>query len=118
MARKSKMVWYEMMLILKPLLPDDLRKTIHQSIVKLCKDLEGEVNDVDVWGKRYLAYKIDVNNEGYYLVYTFSLPTKSMKEFKRKIDLKDEIMRYLLIKVDEDKIKKNSIKKKEMEVNI
>ncbi len=118
MSKKNKKVYYEMMVILKPLLPDDIRKIIHQSIVKLCKDLEGEVKDVDVWGKRYLAYKIATHNEGYYLVYTISLPTKSMKEFKRQIDLKQEILRYLLTKVESEELVGRGMKKKGMEVNV
>jgi small subunit ribosomal protein S6 len=116
--KKAKNATYEMMVIVKPLLPDDIRKVVHKSIVDLCKNLEGEVKDVDVWGKRYLSYKIASNTEGYYLVYTFSLPTSTLKEFKRVMDLKQEILRYLLLRIEEGEIvNKNYVKKKEMEVN-
>ncbi len=109
---------YEMMVIMKPLLPDDVRKVLHKAIVDLCKKLEGEVKEVDVWGKRYLAYPISSHNEGYYLVYSFSLPSKSMKEFKRVLDLKQEILRYLLLKAEGDFVKEPGVGKKEIEVNI
>ena len=115
---KSKSDLYEMMVVFKPLLPDDIRKDIHKSITDLCKKLGGKVEDTDIWGKRYLAYKIASHQEGYYILYTLSLPSLAIDELKKQMDLKQEIIRYLLVKVDEDEVKRNSIKKKEMEVNL
>ena len=116
--KKSKSELYEMMVILKPLFPDDVRKAVHKSLVDLCKDLGGEVTDADVWGKRYLAYKIRSHDEGYYIVYTLELPADQLKEFRRLVDLKQEILRYLLVKVEENDLERNKIKKKDMKVNI
>lgn len=107
---------YEMMVVFKPLLPDDVRKDIHTSIIDLCKKLKGKVEDTDIWGKRYLSYKIANHQEGYYILYTLSLPSASIGELKKQMDLKQEIIRYLLVKVNEDEVQKKSIKKKEMEV--
>jgi len=116
--KKSKNLLYEMMVIVKPLLPDEIRKVVHESIVNLCKELGGEVRDVDVWGKRYLAYKIKSHEEGYYLVYMLSLPPESLGELKKRMDLKQEALRYLLVRADESELHKKNIKKKDMEVNI
>ena len=115
---KSKDDLYEMMIILKPLLPDDARKEIHKSITDLCEKLKGKAEDTDIWGKRYLSYKISGHQEGYYILYTLSLPSSSVKEFRRQMDLKQEILRYLLVKVDGDEVQKVGIKKKEMGVNL
>ena len=54
----NKLKNYEMIVALKPLLPDDVRKEIHKEFVDLVSKDGGEVLDVDVWGKRYLSYKI------------------------------------------------------------
>ncbi len=113
---KKKSDLYEMMIILKSLLPDDARQEIHKSITSLCKKLDGKVEDTDIWGKRYLAYKISNHQEGYYILYTLSLPSSSVKEFQKQVDLQQEIIRYLLVKIDEDEVQKKGIKKKEMEV--
>jgi len=115
---KSRDDLYEMMVIFKPLLPDDIRKEIHGDITDLCKKLGGKVEDTDIWGKRYLAYKIASHQEGYYILYTLSLPSSAISEFRKQMDLKQEIIRYLLVNVDEDEVKKRGIKKKEMEVNL
>lgn len=113
---KSKNDLYEMMVMFKPLLPEEIRKEIHTSITALCEKLDGKVEDTDIWGKRYLAYKISVHQEGYYILYTLRMPSSGLSEFKKQMDLKQEIIRYLLVKVDEDEAKRRGIKKKEMDV--
>ncbi len=111
---KSRKDLYEMMVIFKPLLPDDVRKEIHNSISELCEKLGGKVEDIDAWGKRYLSYKIGPNQEGYYILYVLSLPAAGIKEIKKQMDLKQEILRHLIVKVDEQEIQRKSIKKKEI----
>jgi len=107
---------YEMMVIMKPLLPDDIRNKIHKTITDLVSELGGRVVDVDVWGKRFLAYKIKQHNEGYYIVYLFKLPRKNINELRRKLQFNSEIIRFLVIKVDnlDERIRK--IKKKEIDL--
>lgn len=117
MAREKKnMKTYELMVALKPLLPDDLRKSIHKEFVDMMSKDGGEVLDVDVWGKRYLAYKIQGHNEGYYLVYNFVHTPKNINEMKRVLQLKQEILRFMIIEVDNVDIIGKGIKKKEIEV--
>ena len=108
---------YEMMVIMKPLLPDDIRNKVHKFITDLIKDFGGEVVDVDVWGKRYLAYKIKQHNEGYYIVYLFSLPREHVKELDRKVRLNSEVIRHLIVKVDNIDERIRKIKKKEIDLS-
>ena len=117
MAKDSakKMRNYEMMVVLKPLLPDDLRKSIHKEFVTMMEK-DGEVLDVDVWGKRYLAYRIAGHSEGYYIVYDFKSSPKIINEMKRVLQLKQEILRFMIVEVDHPEEIGTRIKKKEMEV--
>lgn len=107
---------YEMAMALKPLLPDDVRKAIHKEFVDLVKKLGGEVLDVDVWGKRYLAYKINGHNEGYYIVYTFTLLPENVSEIRRQMELKQEVLRYMVVEADNIEEIGKKIKKKEIEI--
>ena len=59
----KKLNGYEMAVVLKPLLPDDVRKSLHKEFVDMITKDGGEVLDIDVWGKRYLSYKIKGHNE-------------------------------------------------------
>ncbi|PKN03028.1 30S ribosomal protein S6 [Candidatus Dojkabacteria bacterium HGW-Dojkabacteria-1] len=114
--RVKKMRNYEMMVVLKPLLPDDLRKSIHKEFMDMMEQDKGEVLDVDVWGKRYLAYKIAGHNEGYYIVYDFKSSPKIINEMKRLLQLRQEILRFMIVEVDHPEEIGTRIKKKEIEV--
>ncbi|MBP5204559.1 30S ribosomal protein S6 [bacterium] len=107
---------YEMMVALKSLLPDDLRKELHKEFVELIKKFGGDVVDVDVWGKRYLAYKIDGHNEGYYIVYEFKADPKDISEIKRYMQLKPEVLRFMVVNTKDAAEKGKNIKKKEIEI--
>lgn len=107
---------YEMAIALKPLLPDDVRKAMHKDFVELVKSMGGEVIDVDVWGKRYLAYKIKTHNEGYYIIYTFVSDPSNISELKRLMALKQEVLRFMIVEVDNVDDLAKKIKKKEIEI--
>ena len=116
LERDIKLKTYELMVALKPLLPDDLRKSIHKEFMELMSKDGGEVLDVDVWGKRYLSYKIEGHNEGYYIVYNFKHTPKNINEMKMLLQLKQEILRFMIIEVDNPALVGKGIKKKEIEV--
>jgi small subunit ribosomal protein S6 len=112
----KKLKNYEMMVALKPLLPDDLRKELHKEFVDMVQNDGGEVLDVDVWGKRYLAYKIKGHNEGYYIIYNFKVSPDRVAEIKRQMQLKQEILRFMIVEIENiDKIG-TGIKKKEIKI--
>ncbi len=105
---------YELMLALKPLLPDDVRKAMHKEFVEQVAEFGGEVSDVDVWGKRYLAYPISGHSEGYYVVYNFKANSRSIAELKRRLSLKTEILRFMITQVQHPELIGKGIKKKEI----
>ncbi|HQA98916.1 MAG TPA: 30S ribosomal protein S6 [Candidatus Dojkabacteria bacterium] len=107
---------YEMMIALKPLLPDDLRKQMHKDFVDGVKEAGGEVLDVDVWGKRYLAYPIKGHNEAYYIVYDFTIYPEEIAEIKRQMQLKQEVLRFMIVSIDDTSKIGKSLKKKEIEI--
>ena len=71
-----------------------------QSLVAKFTDLiktNGELVGVDEWGKRKLAYPINYENDGYYVVYTFSSKTDFPAEFERIINITDGVLRSLVL---------------------
>ena len=105
-----------MMVALKPLLPDDLRKELHKEFVNMVQQDGGEILDVDVWGKRYLAYKIKGHNEGYYIIYNFKVSPDKIAEIKRQMQLKQEILRFMIVEVEDTGKIGKGIKKKEINI--
>lgn len=115
MAIQNKKVKnYEVMVALKPLLPDDVRKEFHKTFVEWIESEGGTLTDVDVWGKRYLSYNINGHNEGYYIVYNFNLLPKSIAELRRQFELKQDILRYIVVEEDHPEDIGKKIKKKEI----
>jgi small subunit ribosomal protein S6 len=91
---------YELMVILKVMLPDETREAAQNKIIKMVKDLGGKVTNTDVWGKRHLAYQIKGVDEGYYIVFNLELPNDEAKALNDKLQLDRDILRFMLTKVD------------------
>ena len=61
-----------------------------------------EFVEVNEWGKRRLAYPINDNSEGYYVVVTFKSEPTFIAEIERRFNIDETIMRYLVVKLDFD----------------
>ncbi len=89
---------YELIVIIKPLLPEDIKSKVLKRIEKLVENASGKITGTDIWGKRHLAYKINQHEEGYYVVLKIEMPASKAKEFERDVKLENDILRFLLIK--------------------
>lgn len=116
--KDTQLVNYELMIVLKPLLPDDVRKAIHKDLTELVKSEGGEITDVDAWGKRYLAYDVKGHNEGYYIVYNFRTTPSSIANLKRQLSLKTEVLKKIVVEVDHPEMIGKGIKKKQIDVEV
>lgn len=112
----AKLTGYELMVIFKPLLPDDVRKGSHKSLVNLVQKHKGEVTSADVWGKRYLAYKIATHDEGYYIVYDLKLPSEEATKISEEIKQIPEVLRFLLTKLEHPEEARAHLNKKVIDI--
>lgn len=94
---------YECMYILNADMEDETRKELIEKISGLVTGNGGEIAKVDEWGKRRLAYPINFKNEGYYVLLTFSAAPELPKELERNLRNYDEVMRYMVIKLEDEK---------------
>ncbi len=62
---------------------------------------QGTVENVDEWGKRRLAYPINYENEGYYVVIQHESEPSFVAEFTRKLNIADGVLRYLITSREE-----------------
>ncbi len=96
MARK-----YEAMVILNPALGEDaVNATIEK--VKGLVEASATLEQVDVWGRKRLSYEIDDQKEGFYFLINFSAEADFPKEFERVLKITEGVMRYLVIRPDEN----------------
>ena len=62
---------------------------------------------IDAWGKRRLAYAIDYKTEGWYVLVNFTAPVDLPRELERNLQINENVLRYLVIKLVE---KRSSVK--------
>ena len=91
---------YEVMVILDPNLEE---RTIEPSLDKYLNVIRkdgGNVENVDVWGRRRLAYEVKKNAEGIYAVITLNAEPATVKEFDRQLTLNESILRTKVMRPD------------------
>lgn len=96
LSKINNMEQYEIMTIAKIALGEAGYKDLSKKIQELIKSLGGKVLKTDHWGKRKLAYEIKHETEAFYDVMEFELDSKSIDELKSKLNLMDDIIRYLI----------------------
>jgi small subunit ribosomal protein S6 len=92
---------YELMYIIDTQLEEAPRKELIDRVAALITGNGGEVEKIDEWGKRRLAYPIDYKNEGYYVLVNFSAESELPKEIERVLQISDDVLRYLVIRLEE-----------------
>ncbi|MFA5498816.1 MAG: 30S ribosomal protein S6 [Candidatus Cloacimonadia bacterium] len=93
---------YESMIVLVPELSDSEYTKVIDSIKEKIAALDGEVVETVTWGKRTLSYEIQKKKEGYYLINYFSLDPAEVKELERFYQLNENILRYNVLRINED----------------
>lgn len=93
---------YELVLITVPQLDDEAIATLVQRVSGWITAGNGTVTGTNVWGRRSLAYAISKQTEGIYMVLNLQLAPSSTRELDRNLRLDEQIIRYLLIRLDED----------------
>ncbi len=96
---------YEMMYILSPEMGDENFPTAIEKVNTLIGKLGGqiaEVNQTAPWGKRRLAYPIEKHNDGFYVITNLKLEPAQTGELERSMRLNEEILRHLLISLNQD----------------
>lgn len=88
---------YELPLVIKPLLPDDVRDKVVASIEETVKKMGGSLETTQVWGKKHLAYPIKGHEEGYYIFFKLVLDADKVKQLEKTIKLIPDVLRFLII---------------------
>ncbi len=99
---------YEMIYIIDTGLEEAARKELIEKVSALIEKNGGEIEKVDeTWGKRRLAYAIDYKTEGWYVLVNFKAPVELPRELERNLQINENVLRYLVIKLVE---KRSSVK--------
>ncbi len=78
-----------------------LNNTVEQVRGWIEADELGQVTRIDRWGRRKLAYEIDKQREGYYVLMESQIEPPALKELERNLNLSQSILRYLVVRVED-----------------
>ena len=91
---------YEVRYVIDPALEDLARSELINRLSELVKKNGGEVDRVDEWGKRRLAYAIQYKTEGYYVLMYIKAPAELPREIERNMQISDSVLRYLTVRYE------------------
>lgn len=90
---------YESIFIINPDIDEEGTKALVEKFKNLL-ETSAQLESIDEWGRRKLAYEIDDKNEGYYVLANFSADSQFPQELERIYKITDGIIKYMVIKKD------------------
>jgi small subunit ribosomal protein S6 len=91
---------YELMVILDPELEERTVAPSLERFLNVIRKGGGNVDNVDIWGRRRLAYEIKKKSEGIYAVVDMTTEPADAKELDRQLNLNESVLRTKLIRPD------------------
>lgn len=91
---------YETLFILNPSLEEEAVNANIEKFKGVIENGGGEVENVDLWGKRKLAYEIKKVGEGFYVLINFKADSELPKELDRVFRITDSIIRHLIVNTE------------------
>ncbi len=97
-----KLRHYETMFLLHPDLSSEDREDAIQKFSKIIQDDKGQIVNIDQWPLRKLAYKVQKQTQGYYVVMDFGAPGDAIEELTRNYRLDERVMKFMTTKLDDE----------------
>lgn len=90
---------YESIFIINPEIGEESVKAVIEKFKNLL-ETSAQLESIDEWGKRRLAYPINDQNDGYYIMANFSAEPSFPRELERIYKITDGVIKYIVIKKD------------------
>jgi small subunit ribosomal protein S6 len=89
---------YELIYIIRPTVETEALGGLNERIQGWIGTNGGEIQKVNPWGRRRLAYPIDNFRDGTYVQVNFRANPQSLRELERSIKLTEDVLRYMLVR--------------------
>ena len=93
------MALYESVIIGRQDLTPGQFETLLEKFITVIQSFKGEIKKRENWGIRNLAYKINKNRKGHYMLLNIDGPPEAIQEYERLMRLDEDIIRFLTIKI-------------------
>lgn len=94
---------YEVMVILDPDLEERTVQPSLETFLNVVRADGGTVDNVDIWGRRRLAYEINKKSDGIYVVIDLTCKIETVKELDRQLSLNEAVLRTKVVRAAEKK---------------
>ncbi|HVF55590.1 MAG TPA: 30S ribosomal protein S6 [Pyrinomonadaceae bacterium] len=94
---------YEVVFIIDPDTADEDITRLTDNLQHIITDQGGTVTKTENMGRRNLAYRVGRKNDGVYMLFEIEGTGREIAELERRMRVSDQVMRYLTVRVDEDR---------------
>ena len=94
---------YELVYILPPETTEQQATELHEQVSAVVSRMNGQIEKTENWGRRKLAYEIGKFKEGVYVLDVINGDGELMKELDRRLKVIDQVLRHMIVRVDEEK---------------
>jgi small subunit ribosomal protein S6 len=101
---------YEVVFIVDPDTSEEDLTRLTENLRAIVTDQGGNVTKSEVMGRRQLAYKVGRKNEGVYVLFEIEGTGREIAELERRMRVSDQVLRYLTVRVDEDRQRAEKLK--------
>jgi small subunit ribosomal protein S6 len=106
---------YETAVIINAALDDEQIEAVVAKITGIITDGGGEISETEKWGRKRLAYTINKNRIGYYVIYRFEAPVDLIAELERLMKIDESVVRFLTIRLEKEALEYFATRKFEAE---
>ena len=103
---------YEVVFIIDPATGEEDSTRLVENLQKIVTDQGGAITKSESMGRRQLAYKIGRNTEGVFMLFEIEGTGGEIAELERRMRVSDQVMRYLTVRVDEDRRRAEKFKER------
>tara|TARA_B100000963_G_C22112490_1_gene445516 strand:+ start:43 stop:429 length:387 start_codon:yes stop_codon:yes gene_type:complete len=94
------MALYESVIIGRQDLTSSQFETLIEKFISVIESFKGKIKKKENWGLRNLAYKINKNRKGHYILLNIDANSEAILEYERLMRLDEDIIRFLTIKIN------------------
>lgn len=103
---------YEVVFIIDPATSEEDSTRLVENLQKIVTDQGAVVTKNESMGRRQLAYKIGRSHEGHFMLFEIEGTGGEIAELERRMRVSDQVMRYLTVRVDEDRRRAEKFKER------
>jgi len=103
---------YEVMFIVDTSATEEDITRLNENLQQIITDQGGTITKTENMGRRQLAYQIGRKKEGFYVLFEVEGSGREIAELERRMRVNDQVLRYITVRVDEDRRRAEKFKAK------